>query len=158
MRWKSYSEHCLAKDFGFVSAQRLQLFVGLTHLLKLVAFRNRAGASFRRASKDSDICAMRAYPPFFRYDLISASISQFALLCKQKYGAAACLFGCPACPSGRKQKKPDGRGRMRAEQAPLYTRVPTWVWCTKTCNKRKSFFVCFRSGWSAAALRRRNPT
>lgn len=89
---------------------------------------------------------MRAYPPFFRYDLISASISQFALLCKQKYGAAACLFGCPACPSGRKQKKPDGRGRMRAEQAPLYTLVPTWFGARKRATNRKSFFVCFRSG------------
>ena len=29
--------------------------------------------------------------------------------------------------------------------APIYPRSDV-VWCTKTCNKRKSFFVCFRSG------------
>ena len=99
---------------------------------------------------------MRAYPPFFRYDLISASISQFALLCKQKYGAAACLFGCPACPSGRKRKKPDGRGRMRAEQAPLYTLVPTWFGARKRATNEKVFLFVFGAGVRSGASEKKS--
>lgn len=88
---------------------------------------------------------MRGVSSLFQIDLISASIHNSRSFANKNTGRQP-PFRVSGVSIRRKRKKPDGRGRMRAEQAPLYTLVPTWVWCTKTCNKRKSFFVCFRSG------------
>ena len=56
------------------------------------------------------------------------------------------MSGCPAGLPGRKRKKSDGRGRMRTEQASLYTLVPTRFGARKRATNEKDFLIFFRSG------------